>query len=63
MHTGASFQHLLGLGSEPTPAECSLYSSEFQISALNLTKVAFDMSCWKFFSLGMSSIEDADKPT
>ena len=46
-YTGASFQHMLGVGSEPTPARSPLYSTDFQISALNRTKAIFAMSCRK----------------
>ena len=42
---GALFQDLLREGSEPTSAQCLLYSSEFQICVLNLTEVVFAMSC------------------
>ena len=39
-----SFQHLLGVASEPTPAQCPLYSTEFKKSILNMTEVAFAMN-------------------
>ena len=37
--TGASFQHLLGVGSEPTPAQCLFYSVDLKFPFL------YDESC------------------
>ena len=41
--TVASFQHLLGVSSEPTPAQFRLLSNEFQSFTLNMTEVVFAM--------------------
>ena len=42
-YTVALFQHLLGVGREPIPAQCSLYSFVFQFSICEL-----DGSCFFF---------------
>ena len=50
MSSVASFHHLLGVGSEPTSAQCQLHSSDSQIFVLNFTEAAFSISCKKISS-------------
>ena len=63
----ASFQYLLGVGSAPTPVQRPLYSSDFQISVLNLTEVVFvsyrtQSLSEVYLALKYARIEDVIKP-
>ena len=64
---GALFQHLLRVGSEPTPAQCPLYCSDFQISVLHLIEAVLVCSLKKLsgvrLAMKYARIEDANKST